>query len=328
MIINDYELTSELTNANSGFSKGGFAVKNGREYFIKELISPVYPIDEGVLSEKLIERRRGFCLDFEERSKRLYQKINSASRGNLVRIEEFFRCDSRYYLVTEKISNAKSFMSVCSMPEKQKHLVLKSMAFAFYCLHKSGVVHCDVKPSNILVNSIDGINYTAKLIDFDAAGIENEMQKDIEPGGDLTYLSPETFLQMIGEGDGITAKSDIFSLGLVYYQFFAGELPPFNKNKYDYPYEAVLDGCRLPPSPKIPVPLRKIILRMIDVNPMRRPTAFELYRALSPPVETTFGLNPEETEYIETRYNVEDSADKNKSEFAASGGLIRPGGDL
>ena len=79
---------------------------------------------------------------------------------------------------------------------------------------------------------------------------------------------------------------------------------------------------------KIPVPLRKIILRMIDVDPMRRPTAFELYRALSPPVETTFGLNPEETEYIETRYNVEDSADKNKSEFAASGGLIRPGGDL
>ena len=47
MIINDYELTSELTNANSGFSKWGFAVKNGREYFIKELISPVYPVGRG-----------------------------------------------------------------------------------------------------------------------------------------------------------------------------------------------------------------------------------------------------------------------------------------
>ena len=40
MIINDYELTSELTNANSGFSKLGFAVKNGREYIYKRAYKP------------------------------------------------------------------------------------------------------------------------------------------------------------------------------------------------------------------------------------------------------------------------------------------------
>ena len=44
MQIKGYELRGELKTTNSGFSKWGFAAKNGREYFIKEFIDPVYPV--------------------------------------------------------------------------------------------------------------------------------------------------------------------------------------------------------------------------------------------------------------------------------------------
>lgn len=47
-MLNGYILKGELQNANSGFSKWGFAVKNGKEYFIKELISPVFPMDRSI----------------------------------------------------------------------------------------------------------------------------------------------------------------------------------------------------------------------------------------------------------------------------------------
>ena len=97
MNINGYTLKAELKNANSGFSKWGFATKNGKEYFIKELINPVYPIDKSIMSEELFQQRRTFCSQYETKFKKFFGQINSASHGNLVRINEFFRSGSRYY---------------------------------------------------------------------------------------------------------------------------------------------------------------------------------------------------------------------------------------
>ena len=96
MNINGYTLMGELQNANSGFSKWGFALKNRREYFIKELITPVYPVDPGILTPEQFESRRANCYQYEQKFKTYYSRINDASRGNLVRIQEFFRHGSRY----------------------------------------------------------------------------------------------------------------------------------------------------------------------------------------------------------------------------------------
>ena len=103
MIINGYTLKEDLQNANSGFSKWGFAVKNGKEYFIKELIKPVYPIDASSMPEDLYRHRVDYCNKYENKFRRYFGQINRVSRGNLVRVEEFFRCKSKYYLITEKI---------------------------------------------------------------------------------------------------------------------------------------------------------------------------------------------------------------------------------
>ena len=91
MQIKGYEIKGELKTNNSGFSKWGFATKNGRDYFIKEFIDPVYPIHTELLDQAMIDHKRKICKDYEDRSRCMYNAINNCSDGNLVEIEEFFR---------------------------------------------------------------------------------------------------------------------------------------------------------------------------------------------------------------------------------------------
>lgn len=63
-VIKDYKLLGELSAQNAGFCQWGFCEKAGREYFIKEFLTPVYPVDSKELSAKLIERKRKVCDDF------------------------------------------------------------------------------------------------------------------------------------------------------------------------------------------------------------------------------------------------------------------------
>ena len=67
MIINGYKLEEELQTRNGGNCKWGFGKKNGKVYFIKELLNPVYPVDEVKLSDTVRARKKKICHDFQER---------------------------------------------------------------------------------------------------------------------------------------------------------------------------------------------------------------------------------------------------------------------
>ncbi len=283
MVINGYNIIGELNNANSGFSKWGFAKKDGVEYFIKELITPVYPIDRSALSPEMFESRVAYCREFEEKYKELYIAINSASRGNLVRIMEFFRHGSRYYVVTEKVENYSLPREVISkFPLDKKYLLLKSIAHCFRCLHNAGVVHMDVKPNNFMIKQTAGGNCIARLIDFDAGFIVGETREENEElGGDLTYLAPEVFLDMLGQDVEITTKADIFSLGLVFHEYFTGQMPDYDKSEYDYLYEVALDKGRVEPNMALLTPeIGELIAQMLDADPEKRPDADHIHRKL------------------------------------------------
>jgi len=283
MFINNYQLIGELNNANSGFSKWGFAVRNHREYFIKELLQPVYPMDPSVMPEDMFYAKRARCDEYEQRSVQLYSRINAASTGNLVRILEFFRSDSKYYLITEKVEGPiLNVQQIAMLPVQDKYMSMISAAYAFMCLHNAGVVHFDVKPANILIKRTKYGRFTAKLIDFDSGFILGESREDFELGGDLTYLAPETFLAIAGEESELDEKVDIFALGLVFHEFFAGTLPTFDTEEYEYPYEAALDkGVLMPDYSRVPRGVGELIQRMLDVDSEKRPSALEVVNALA-----------------------------------------------
>jgi len=282
-VYNGYVLQGDWNNTNSGFSKWGFAVKNKHIYFIKELITPVYPMDESVMSAEVLSQRREHCRQFEERFKKIYSIINSASCGNLVRIVEFFRWEGKYYIVTERAgNNAISVEGISKLPDSKKFFLMKSAAYCFACFHTTGLVHFDVKPTNIIIKETINKQYVAKLIDFDAGFLKEEIQEDIELGGDLTYLAPETFLHIYGEDVKLDEKVDIFSLGLVFHQYYCGKLPEFDLNQFDYPYEAALELGRLDPDyDKLPGNLANLIADMLNLDPRQRPSALDVVNRIT-----------------------------------------------
>ena len=63
-MLGEYILSDRLTSQNSGFSVWGYGTKQGKEYFIKQFLSPKYPEDDGISSPKRLEKRRKLCEDF------------------------------------------------------------------------------------------------------------------------------------------------------------------------------------------------------------------------------------------------------------------------
>lgn len=280
--VNGYRIIGELKTNNSGFSKWGFARKNGNEVFIKEFLSPIYPLDATVLSREQILRKRDICNQFEDEKKLFYSELNKCSTGNIVTVTDFFRSGSKYYMVTEKVDAAAiSPEEISRFSLEQKILVAKIIVHCMRSLHNHGIVHGDIKPDNILFKKTHRGTYTAKIIDFDSSFLESKPPKNEEDfQGDLVYLAPESFLFIAEVEDKLSCKIDIFALGVLFHQYFSGELPGFDRGAYDYAFEAVLDGCELIMHPSIPESFKELLKRMLAREPEDRPDIEEIFAIL------------------------------------------------
>lgn len=278
--INGYQTIGELKSANSGYAKWGFARKNGIEYFIKEFLSPIYPLDATVLSKEQILHKRRICNDFEAEKRGFYNELAKCATGNVVTVIDFFRFGSKYYAVTEKVDAAKiDPLDMFRFGLDQKILIMKIILHCVNTLHQNHIVHGDIKPNNILFKATKKGKYTAKIIDFDSSFLESKPPKSEEEfQGDLVYLAPESFLFMAEEEGGVlTTKIDVFALGILFHQYMSGQLPGFDTSKYDYAFEAVLDGNTLTMSSMLPENIQNIISKMLDRDPDMRPTVAEVF---------------------------------------------------
>ena len=96
--------------------------------------------------------------------------------------------------------------------------LVATVADALHYAHKQGLVHRDVKPGNILI----GNNGKPYVVDFGLALREENIGKGPKYAGTPAYMSPE---QARGEGHRVDGRSDIFSLGVVFYELLAGRQP-------------------------------------------------------------------------------------------------------
>ena len=209
--INGYVLIGEFRNDNSGFSRWGFARKDGTEVFIKEFLSPVYPFEKDVLSPEVVKSRLNICDKYVYEKTKLYNALNRCNTGNIVNITDFFRFRAKYYIVTEKIDALPiSVSEIAEMPIEQKHLICKIITHCVNTLHMHGIVHGDIKHDNIMYKKTPKGKFIAKLIDFDASFFENMLpDPDSDFHGDMVYFAPESFLYMAEKIDEIDRKIDV-----------------------------------------------------------------------------------------------------------------------
>ena len=282
-VINKYLLVDPFQNQNAGFSRWTTAKKGSHFYFIKEFMDPKFP-DEESLSDKLRNDRIRECREFEKNKLKLYSIINKASDGNLVRITEFFRVDSHYYMTTDWIDHdGMGFDEIAGMNMKDKLLLCRTAAHSLAALHSVKIAHSDIKDTNVLVHKSKGGKAVAKIIDFDCGFFEdNPPENEDDLGGDQVYLSPEACLFFCGEDVSLTCKMDVFAMGLLFHQYLTGELPYFDKREYDYAHEAVLDGVVLKAdSADIPPKVGEIIENMLLMDAGKRISAQDAYDRLT-----------------------------------------------
>lgn len=281
-MLGSFELITPLTNQNSGFSVWGFARREGNDYFVKQFLSPIYPDRDQVSSPERIQKKIRQCKKFEQEKTELYRALNDHSDGNAMRVQEFFRVGSHYYTATKKLCGLPLEIEViANMKLETKRLLCATIAHAVASFHSGGVVHADLKHSNIMYVHSSGGNLTAKVIDFDSSFLESAPPA---PGeeiiGDQVYFSPEACRSIMGEEVPLTCKMDVFSLGILFHQYMTGELPG-HSSMYYYPGEAVANGEVLQVSVQIPEFYRNIIMKMLDGDPANRPDAFQVFCSFS-----------------------------------------------
>ena len=284
-IINGYTILEDF-RVVGGMSKVSFARKNGKEYFIKEFLSPKYPLPDSPGSEKIKTQKRMACDVFEKHHKDLNGKIRTkvSLGGNLVFAIDFFRNGTCYYKITEKIDTTSLSNKEISRLDFSKILIIaKSVCHSVRILHNLDIVHGDLKPDNILIKNT-AIGYSGKLIDFDDSYFSGKPPKDRESlVGTPEYYSPEQADFIMDEdeeydGSNLTLKSDIFTLGIILCEYFTGDKPLFDEKGYTW--KCIKSKKRFRFAKSISRDISVLINKMLNLEASKRPDINEVFDSL------------------------------------------------
>ncbi|MGZ4569862.1 MAG: Stk1 family PASTA domain-containing Ser/Thr kinase [Blastococcus sp.] len=133
--------------------------------------------------------------------------------------------------------------------------------------HRNGIVHRDVKPGNVMITPQGAV----KVMDFGIARAVSDsaatMTSTAAVIGTAQYLSPEQ-----ARGEGVDARSDVYSLGCLLYELVTGAPPFTGDSPVAVAYQHVREDPRLPSSinPQVPPELDAILLKAMSKNPANR----------------------------------------------------------
>ena len=175
--------------------------------------------------------------------------------------------DGRYLLAMEYVAGetvAQVLERSGPFPIPEAIRVLRTVADALNHVHWSGILHGDLKPQNIML----GAGGDVKLLDF---GVAHEMAQLAAPNafrsGTLAYMSPDQLL-----GDGLGPASDIYALGVVFYEMLTGRLPHAGRTVAELRMQRLLR----PPipvnwlRPTCPRELAEVVARALHPEPAQR----------------------------------------------------------
>jgi predicted Ser/Thr protein kinase len=141
------------------------------------------------------------------------------SHPNVCRVYDLGEADGRLYLSMEYIDGedlGSLLRRIGRLPADKALEFARRICAGLAAAHDKGVLHRDLKPSNIMVDSKGQVFIT----DFGLAAVTGELREAQAREGTPAYMAPEQLA-----GTEVTARSDIYALGLVLYEMFAGKRP-------------------------------------------------------------------------------------------------------
>ena len=201
--------------------------------------------------------------EIKERFFREAEIAGQLSHPSIVTIHDMGEDQDLTFMAMEYLEgeNLEKFISKKNLLPLRKVLsVVASVADALEFAHRADVIHRDIKPANIMLLKTGGV----KVTDFGIAkAISSSRTRTGVILGTPNYMSPEQIM-----GQKIDPRSDIFSLGVVFYQLLAGELPFQGDNLSSLLYQ--ITQVKHPPlrsfNPRIPVACEQIMDRALAKN--------------------------------------------------------------
>jgi len=212
---------------------------------------------------------RQLCLDADcrERFKGEAQAAAQLSHPNIIVIHEVNEYEGRPYFAMEYVdgTSLQKYIAKRRLSIEEILEIAIQVSDGLAEAHNRGIIHGDIKPSNILMNR----RGRAKIVDFGLAAVLNTRseQKNSDIFGTAGYMSPEQI-----QGAVVDPRSDLFSLGVVLYEVITGKAP-FIRDTLGDTLRATRDTDPIPMSEYsavVPLELQTIVNRLMSKDRDRR----------------------------------------------------------
>ena len=216
-----------------------------------------------IVALKLLAPERAGDAQFADRFTREAQALAALNHPNIVTIYDFGQAGGYYFLLMEFVDgvNLRQLLRARKLTPEEALAVVPPLCDALQFAHDRGIVHCDIKPENLLLDK----NGRVKVADFGVAKMLGAVDRGADGGpvaredagskavGTPGYSAPE----QMADPQRVGSRADIYSLGAVFYEMLTGELP----------------GKQIePPSRKVRIDVRldAVVLRALEAAPELR----------------------------------------------------------
>jgi hypothetical protein len=249
---------------------------------------------------------------------RVLREARAAGRLNdpgVVTVHDVLQEDGATYIVMELVE-APTLADLVAregpLPQDRVARLAEPLLSALQAAHEAGVVHRDVKPSNILVLP----NGRVKLTDFGIAQSTDDTRLTSSGAviGSPAYIAPERL-----HGDETDARSDLWALGAVLFYAVEGSSP------FERPTTAATIAAVLKEKPRLTRcdgPLAAVITGLLDASPAARPTIAEVNAKLAQALRAPADPKPSKKTRTKPSPRTGDQTDTRPTERAPRGGII------
>lgn len=193
----------------------------------------------------------------------------SVEHPGVCRIYDSGSVDGRPYLAMQLIEGVTLGRAARSMTVEEKVRVVAEAADALHAAHRAGLVHRDVKPSNVLVQANPDGGWTPYVVDF---GLAREPEDQRLTATDAIVGTPSFLAPEQARGREVDRRSDVYGLGATLFSVLTGS-PPFDGgSRVDTVVKLLQEEPRSlrQVDPSLPVDLETIVGRCLEKDPERR----------------------------------------------------------